>query len=65
MNQMIRNSLRDAMDDLHASPGYVEYACRMSIRDLIAELGEDAARERIRDFFGDETRRANRKREMA
>lgn len=41
-------------EEVTRAPGYVEYACRMAIRDLIAELGVKAARERINEYYIDE-----------
>jgi hypothetical protein len=43
-------------------PGYAEYACRTAIRDLISQLGEEAARDRIRSYLDDEASRVSPKR---
>lgn len=46
-------------------PGYAEYACRTAVRDLIAAIGEEAARDRIRSYLDDETGRVNTERMVA
>lgn len=45
--------------------GYFEYACRTAIRDLIAHIGEDEARERIRSYLEDEAARVKKERLVA
>jgi hypothetical protein len=46
-------------------PGYAEYACRTAVRDLIAAIGEEAARDRIRSYLDDETGRVKTERMVA
>jgi hypothetical protein len=46
-------------------PGYAEYACRTAVRDLIAAIGEESARDRIRSYLEDESGRVKRERMVA
>lgn len=52
-------------EEVARDPGYTEYACRTAIRDLIAQLGEEAARERIRAYLEEETNTVDMRRFVA